>query len=63
MKGRNMVNNAAVRRSSGLMLSLLGTTFLAPAAVLAQGAAPASAPAAAPAAAPAPEAPAPAPLA
>jgi outer membrane protein insertion porin family len=59
MKGRNMVNNAALRRSSALVLSLLGTTFLAPAAVLAQEAA-AAAPAV-PAAAPAAEAPAPAP--
>jgi len=61
MKGRNMVNNAALRRSSALMLSLLGTTFLAPAAVLAQGA-PASAPATAPVAAPVPQATAPAPV-
>ncbi|MFC3174791.1 outer membrane protein assembly factor BamA [Novosphingobium bradum] len=36
MKGRNMVNNAALRRSSALVLALMGTTFLAPAAALAQ---------------------------
>jgi len=48
MKGRNMVNKSALRRSSALMISLLGTSFLAPAAVLAQSAA--TAPATAPAA-------------
>lgn len=62
MKGRNMVNNTALRRSSALMLSLLGTTFLAPAAALAQAAAPAAAPAPTAAAVPAPEAAAPAPV-
>ncbi|HET9629655.1 MAG TPA: outer membrane protein assembly factor BamA [Novosphingobium sp.] len=36
MKGRNMVNNAAHRRSSALVLALMGTTFLAPADLLAQ---------------------------
>jgi outer membrane protein insertion porin family len=56
MKGRNMVNNSAARRSSALVMSLLATTFLAPAAVLAQGApAPAApAPAVVPAPTPAP---------
>ena len=59
MKGRNMVNNTAHRRASALAWSLLGTTFLAPAA-FAQGipAAPAVAPAAPDVAA----APAPAPV-
>ena len=63
MKGRNMVNNTAQRRASALACTLLGTTFLAPAA-LAQGAPAAPAaevapPAAAPATVEAAPAPAP----
>ena len=59
-----MVHNAAARRSSALMLGLLGSTFLAPAAVWAQAQAGAAAatPPAAPVAAAAPVAPAPAPI-
>ncbi len=59
MKGRNMVNNTAHRRASALAWSLLGTTFLAPAA-FAQGVP--AAPAVAPAAPDAAAAPAPAPV-
>ncbi len=62
MTGRNKMQSMAARRTSALAIGLLGTSFFAPAAVLAQAAPPAeSSPAAAlPAAAPAP-APEPAP--
>lgn len=48
-----MVHSMAARRSSALVLGLLGSSFLAPAALHAQGATPAAPPAVAPAAAPA----------